>query len=87
MCLSGRHRSLPLSLPRICSCPCPFPTRSPPQAAKFFAEHFAAVWERKERESGIVAQQLHRSEVGAGQLVDGGIYGWVDGLRPVLPPG
>ena len=37
----------------------PSPSLRPLQAAKHFAEHFAAVWERKERESGLAAQQLH----------------------------
>ena len=65
---------LPVPLPHCrARCPCPPPV----QAAKLFAEHFAAVWERKERESGLAAQQLHRSEVGDGR--------WLGGRRLLLP--
>ena len=49
----------------VCLTAAPAALAPPPvQAAKLFAEHFAAVWERKEGESGLAAQQLHRSEVG-----------------------
>lgn len=33
------------------------------QAARLFAEYFAAAWERKEAEAGEAAQALHRCQV------------------------
>lgn len=50
-------------------CPPLFPTSLPlppalfRQVAKYFAEYFAGVWERKESEAAEAAQALHRSEV------------------------